>query len=454
MLQPRLLIVDDDRTHCRMLEAVLGAEGYATAGAADGRQAVARVQAERYDLVLMDIRMTGMDGMAALHAIKQLEPDLPIVMMTAFSSVSTAVEAMKAGAYDYLTKPLDTDELKMLVSKALRHHALEKENLFLKEQLGSRFDFANIIGRSRAVQQLLETVALVAPTDATVLIQGESGTGKELIANAIHQNSPRREHPLIKVNCAALPETLLESELFGHERGAFTGATTARKGRFQLAHRGTLFLDEIGEMPLTLQPKLLRVLQERTFEPVGGTKSIQVDTRIVTASNTDLPSAVQEGRFRQDLFYRINVVGITAPPLRKRPEDIALLADHFLKQYAKQNHRAVKGFSPKAIELLMRHPWPGNVRELENLVERSVIMARGPSITVKEFPEGFREAAGPSSRTPAVAAAAGDRSLKTLEKEMILRTLADTGGNRTRSARILGISRRTLQLKLKEYGVN
>lgn len=453
-MQPRLLIVDDDSTHRRMLETVLGADGYATVGAADGRQAVARVQAERYDLVLMDIRMTGMDGMTALDQIQQLDPELPIVMMTAFSSISTAVEAMKAGAYDYLTKPLDTDELKMLVAKALRHHSLEKENLFLKEQLGRRFDFANIIGRSRTVQQLLETVALVAPTEATVLIQGESGTGKELIANAIHQNSPRREHPMIKVNCAALPENLLESELFGHERGAFTGATASRKGRFQLAHRGTLFLDEIGEIPLVLQPKLLRVLQERTFEPVGGAKSIQVDTRIVTASNTDLQAAVKEGRFRQDLFYRINVVGITAPPLRERPDDIPLLADHFLKHYAGKNRRAIKGFTPKAMELLMRHPWPGNVRQLENLVERSVILARGHSITVKELPKDFREAAASAVLAASSMPQAKDRSLKSLEKEMILRTLADTEGNRSRSARILGISRRTLQLKLKAYGVN
>lgn len=453
-MQPRLLIVDDDSTHRRMLETVLGADGYATVGAADGRQAVARVQAERYDLVLMDIRMTGMDGMTALDQIQQLDPELPIVMMTAFSSISTAVEAMKAGAYDYLTKPLDTDELKMLVAKALRHHSLEKENLFLKEQLGRRFDFANIIGRSRTVQQLLETVALVAPTEATVLIQGESGTGKELIANAIHQNSPRREHPMIKVNCAALPENLLESELFGHERGAFTGATASRKGRFQLAHRGTLFLDEIGEIPLVLQPKLLRVLQERTFEPVGGAKSIQVDTRIVTASNTDLQAAVKEGRFRQDLFYRINVVGITAPPLRERPDDIPLLADHFLKHYAGKNRRAIKGFTPKAMELLMRHPWPGNVRQLENLVERSVILARGHSITVKELPKDFREAAASAVLAASSMPQAKDRSLKSLEKETILRTLADTEGNRSRSARILGISRRTLQLKLKAYGVN
>ncbi|MBR9980622.1 MAG: sigma-54-dependent Fis family transcriptional regulator [Desulfatitalea sp.] len=437
-----------------MLEAVLGAEQYRTERALDGREAVSRVQAHIYDLILMDIRMTHLDGMTALAEIKQLNPQIPIVMMTAYSSIATAVTAMREGAYDYLTKPLDTDELKLLIAKALRHNQLEKENLFLKEQLGSRFDFANIIGRSREMQKLLETIALVAPTEATVLIQGESGTGKELIANAIHQNSPRRDHPLIKVNCAALPETLLESELFGHEKGAFTGATAPRRGRFQLAHQGTLFLDEIGEMPLSLQPKILRVLQERIFEPVGSAKSIQVDTRIVTATNTDLLAAIKDNRFREDLFYRINVVSITAPPLRERSEDIPLLADQFLKHYAAKNHRPVKGFTPKAIEMLMHHPWPGNVRELENVVERAVIMARGPSLTVKELPDGFRGAAVSPGQTAAVAPKGSGRSLKEVEKEMILRTLAETEGNRTRCAQILGISRRTLQLKLKAYGVN
>ena len=450
-MKPRILIVDDDPTHCRMLATILGAEGYETVSAQDGRTAIERVEAGFYDLILMDIRMTHVDGIQALERIKRLNPEIPVLMMTAYSSVSTAVQAMKSGAYDYLTKPLDIDELKMLVTKVLRHLKLEKENLFLKEQLGSRFDFANIIGRSPAMQKLLETVAMVAPTEATVLIQGESGTGKELIANAIHQNSPRKESPLIKINCAALPETLLESELFGHEKGAFTGAAIARKGRFQLAHHGTIFLDEIGEMPMALQTKILRVLQEREFEPVGSAKTIQVDTRIVTATNKNLLEEIKGNRFREDLYYRINVVSVTAPALRERREDIPLLADYFLKHYAEKNHRPVKGFTPKSMDLLMRYNWPGNVRELENVIERSVIMARGQSITAEELPNSLKtQEAG---MEPENARGSG-KSLKEVEKEMILHTLEETGGNRTQCARILGISRRTLQLKLKEYGIN
>jgi two-component system, NtrC family, response regulator HydG len=451
-MKPRILIVDDDPTHCRMLEAVLGAEGYETVRAQDGRSAIELVEAGFFDLILMDIRMAHVGGIEALEKIKRLNPEIPIVMMTAFSSVSTAVEAMKAGAYDYLTKPLDIDELKMLVTKALRHYQLEKENILLREQLGDRFDFSAIIGRSPKMKKLLETVAMVAPTEATVLIQGESGTGKELIAKAIHQNSPRKDSPLIKVNCAALPETLLESELFGHEKGAFTGAVGARKGRFQLAHQGTIFLDEIGEMPIALQSKILRVLQEREFEPIGSSKTIRVNTRIVTATNKNLPEEIGAGRFREDLYYRINVVSITAPALRERREDIPLLADCFLKRHAEKNQRPVKGFTPKAMDLLMRYNWPGNVRELENVIERSVIMARGQSITAQEFPSILKttDLKGIESENEK----GSGKSLKEVEKEMILRTLEETGGNRTHCARILDISRRTLQLKLKEYGVN
>ncbi|RJQ77911.1 MAG: sigma-54-dependent Fis family transcriptional regulator [Desulfobacteraceae bacterium] len=451
-MKPKILIVDDELTHCRMLEAVLSAEGYETFQAPDGHSAILAVEARFFDLILMDIRMARVGGIEALEKIKSFNPEIPIIMMTAYSSVSTAVGAMKAGAYDYLTKPLDIDELKVLVAKALRHHQLETENLFLREQLGNRFDFSNIIGRSQAMKNLLETVALVAPTGATVLIQGESGTGKELIANAIHQNSPRRDRPLIKVNCAALPETLLESELFGHEKGSFTGATSYRKGRFQLAHQGTIFLDEIAEMPMALQSKILRVLQEREFEPIGSSTSIQTDTRVITATNRNLQEEIKAGRFREDLYYRINVVSVTAPALRERRNDIPLLADFFLKRYAGKNHRAVKGFTPKAMDLLMRYHWPGNIRELENVIERAVIMARGHLITLEEFPDTLKNLASPEKDSKIEPSA--ERSLKEVEKELILRTLEETDGNRTHAARILGISRRTLQLKLKEYGVN
>ena len=451
-MTPKILIVDDETAHCQMLEAVLKAEKYATQPAQDGQSAIEAVKERFYDLILMDIRMNRVGGIEALEKIKEISPDIPIIMMTAYASVDTAVQAMRSGAYDYLTKPLDIDELKILVAKALRHHQLEKENIFLKEQLGSRFDFSNIIGRSRTMKELLETVAMVAPSEATVLILGESGTGKELIANAIHQNSPRSSHPFIKVNCAALPETLLESELFGHEKGAFTGAVSRRQGRFHLAHKGSILLDEIAEMSMATQSKILRVLQEREFEPIGSPETVKVDTRIITATNKNLQEEVKANRFREDLYYRINVVNLTVPSLRDRRDDIPLLVDFFLKRYAEKNNRNLKGFTPKAMDLLMRYDWPGNIRELENVVERSVIMMRGDFITPDEFP-GVLKSLDPEYEQISAEMLSG-KSLKEMEKAMIMRTLQETDGNRTRAAEILGISRRTLQLKLKEYGVN
>jgi two-component system response regulator HydG len=450
-MKSKILIVDDEPTHLKMLEAVLTAEGFEVQKADDGQIAIQAVEERFYDLILMDVRMSKVDGIEALKRIKEISPGIPVIIMTAYASVNTAVDALKSGAYDYLTKPLDIDELKILVQKALRHQQLEKENIFLKEQLKGRFDFSNIIGQSAMMLQLFETISLVAPSDATVLMTGESGTGKEIIANAIHQNSLRREKPQIKVNCAALPETLLESELFGHEKGAFTGALTRRQGRFQLAHEGTIFLDEIAEMAPSTQAKILRVLQEREFEPLGGSSTVKVDTRVIAATNKDLKSEIQEGRFREDLYFRVNVVMLNVPPLRERREDIPLLADFFLKQYAEKNHRLIKGFTPLATDLLMRFDWPGNVRELENVTERAVIMARGDVITPDEFPETLRSL-DPDLKKSSIDLSPG-RSLKAVEKEMILRTLEDSNGNRTHAAKILGISRRTLQLKLKDYGI-
>lgn len=451
-MKPKILIVDDDSAHRKMLEAVLSAQGYEIRQAEDGQTAITAVEKRFYDLILMDVRMTLVGGIEALKRIKEISPGIPVIIMTAYASVSTSVEALKSGAYDYLTKPLDIDELKILINKALRHQQLEKENIYLREQLKDRFDFSKIIGQSSAMRKLLETIAIVAPTEATVLITGESGTGKELIANAIHLNSPRREKPLIKVNCAALPEALLESELFGHEKGAFTGALTRRQGRFQLAHKGSIFLDEIAEMAPSTQAKILRVLQEREFEPVGSSNTVRIDTRVIVATNKNLKEEIQEGHFREDLFYRINVVTLSVPPLRERREDIPLLADFFLKQYAVKNRRLIKGFTPRATDLLMRYDWPGNVRELENMVERSVIMARGDMITPDEFPDTLL-ALDPEILKSEIDLTPG-RSLKDVEKEMILMTLEETKGNRTHAAKILGISRRTLQLKLKEYGTS
>lgn len=451
-MKPRVLVVDDEPAHLKMLEAVLCDEGYEVRLVDDGETAVAALEEQFYDLILMDVRMNRMGGIEALKQIKEISPGLPVIMMTAYASVGTAVDALKSGAYDYLTKPLDIDELKILVHKTLHHHQLEQENIFLKEQLADRFDFSNIIGQSAAMQKLFETMALVAPSDATIIITGDSGTGKELIANAIHQNSPRREKPLIKVNCAALPETLLESELFGHEKGSFTGAVKSRKGRFHLAHKGTIFLDEIAEMTAATQAKILRVLQEREFEPLGSSNTVQVDTRVIAATNRNLEEEIKQGRFREDLYFRINVINLNVPPLQYRREDIPLLADFFLKRYAEKNRRLIKGFTPRAIDVLMRYDWPGNIRELENMVERAVIMARSDIITPADLSDTL-QALDYENQQSEIDLSPG-RSLKDVEKEMILRTLEMAEGNRTHTAKILGISRRTLQLKLKEYGIN
>ncbi|MDA3894621.1 MAG: sigma-54 dependent transcriptional regulator, partial [Desulfobacteraceae bacterium] len=338
-MKPEILVVDDDASHRKMLQAVLSAEGYAVTQASDGQQAVDAVKEKFYELILMDIRMNRMGGIEALKRIKEISPGIPIVIMTGYASVNTAVEALKSGAYDYITKPLDIDDLKVHVKNALSHFQLEQENLFLKERVAEQYDFSKIIGRCEPMMKMYETLSLVAPSDATVLILGESGTGKELVANAIHQNSPRKNNPFIKVNCAALPETLLESELFGHERGAFSGAATQKKGRFANAHTGTIFLDEIAEMPPTTQVKILRVLQEQEFEPLGSSKSVKVDIRIITATNRILEDEIENGNFREDLYYRLNVVSVKIPLLRERKDDILLLADYFLKKYSDKNKK-------------------------------------------------------------------------------------------------------------------
>jgi len=449
--KPRILVVDDEESHRIMLRAVLKDEGYEVVEAADGSEAVQAVEQEPFDLVLLDVRMTTMDGIEALTEIRKISPLIPVLIMTAYASVKTAVEALKAGAMDYLTKPLDIDELKVLIEKALELYHLREENLTLKERLGDRFDFSKIIGKSRKMRELFDTLSLVAPTDATILILGESGTGKELVANAIHHNSFRKSQPFIKISCSALPETLLESELFGHERGAFTGAIARREGRFQLAHRGTIFLDEVGEMSPTTQMKLLRVLQEKEFEPLGSVQTLKVDVRVIAATNKDLTQEVKEGRFRDDLFYRLNVVPITLPPLRERKEDIPALAQHFFEVYRDKNQKGLKEISNKTMDLLTRYDWPGNIRELENCLERAVIMARGEVISPADLPPHIQV----SSRTKEGQALdfPSGISLEAVERALILKTLEETGGNRSRAAEILGINRRTLLNKLKEYGM-
>ncbi len=447
----KILIVDDDTAHRTMLKVNLLGAGYEIIEADDGDQVLPTLAEHEVDLILMDLKMQRMDGMEAIKLLRARGRVEPVVVITAFSSVESAVEAMKFGAMDYVTKPVDIDGLKLTVAKALDYEALREENEELKKRLGEQFDFGNIIGRSPSMQKVFETLSLVAPSDATVLINGESGTGKELIASAIHHNSNRKEGPFIKVNCAALHENLLESELFGHERGAFTGADSMRQGRFELASGGTLFLDEIGDMSLQTQAKILRVLQEGELERLGGSSTITVDVRLVAATHRDLNAMVKDGGFRQDLFFRLSVVPLELPPLRDRIEDIPVLAEFFLQRYAVKNKKDIKGFHPQALMLLARYDWPGNIRELENTVERAVILCLGEQITPRELPpqmvpDNFK-LADASVSTP------GGLTLKSMEREAIRATLEQTDGNKSKSAKLLGIARQTLLNKIKEYGL-
>jgi two-component system, NtrC family, response regulator HydG len=380
-----LLIVDDDRTHRTMLRTLIGGWGYDIVEADDGSTAIEAVQKRPFDLVLMDVRMLKISGLEALEEIKAFNPAIPVTIMTAYSSVETAVDALKKGAYDYLTKPLDFDKLRLTIERAMEHTRLKEENRILKENLGKHFDMQNIVGRSPAMVSLMETVAHVAPSEATVMITGASGTGKELIAGVIHYNSPRKDGPFVKINCAAITETLLESELFGHEKGAFTGADRRKEGRFIQAHHGSLFLDEVSEMSLTMQVKLLRVLQERELTRVGGEEVLKVDVRVIAATNRDLIDLKSKGLFREDLFYRLNVVSLEIPPLSERREDIPLLAQHFLGMFSEKNNKEIKGFTPGAMDRLIRYDWPGNVRELMNAVERGVVLTRTDYLDVQDF---------------------------------------------------------------------
>jgi two-component system response regulator HydG len=396
--------------------------------------------------------MIKVSGLQALTEIKAFNPAIPVIIMTAYASIETAVNALKNGAYDYLTKPLDFDELRFAMERAMDHRQLKEENRLLRETLGSHFDRQNIIGRSLAMVKLLETVAQVAPSEATILITGESGTGKELIAGAIHFNSPRKDGPFIKINCAAITETLLESELFGHEKGAFTGAYRRKEGRFRQAHGGSLFLDEISEMSLAMQVKLLRVLQEREITRVGGEEVIKVDVRIIAATNKDLLREIETGRFREDLYYRLNVVILNMPPLRERREDIPLLAQHFLEMFSEKNRKQIKGFTPQAMDRLLKYDWPGNVRELMNGVERGVVLSRAEYLDEEGLPMILKDASLSGEILPKDAILA-DMPLDEVEKATVLKTLELAGGNKSEAARRLGITRRTLHKKLKMYGV-
>ena len=450
-----VLVVDDDSAHRTMLRTLISGWGYAVSEADDGAAAIESVKAASYDLVLMDVRMVKVSGLEALEKIKSYNPAIPVIIMTAYSSVETAVEALKQGAHDYLTKPLDFDKLRLILERAMEHTRLKEENRILRESLGRQFDSQNIIGKSPAMTKLLETVAQVAPSEATVLISGESGTGKELIAGAIHFNSLRKDGPFVKINCAAITETLLESELFGHEKGAFTGADRRKEGRFSQAHGGTLFLDEVSEMSLTMQVKLLRALQEREFNRVGGETTIQVDVRVIAATNKNLLEQINTGAFREDLYYRLNVVELAVPSLTERKEDIPLLAQHFLEMFATKNQKEIKGFTPRAMHHLIRYDWPGNVRELMNAVERGVVLARTPYLDEADFLflKDALLSGDEDQAEPANLAIEGDAPLGEIEKTAILKTLEAAGGNKSEAARRLGITRKTLHKKLKAYGV-
>ncbi|MFV8870424.1 sigma 54-interacting transcriptional regulator [Serratia fonticola] len=440
-----ILLVEDDLSHCTILQALISGWGYRVSVAHNGRQALEQVRAQPFDLILSDVRMAEMDGIAALKAIKSYNPAIPILIMTAYSNVESAVEAIKAGAYDYLTKPLDFDTLQLTLARALEHTSLKSENQDLKQRL--RFDQQNFIGRSEPMRKLLEMIAMIAPSEATVLISGESGTGKELIARAVHANSLRKERPLVSINCAALSESLLESELFGHEKGAFTGADKRREGRFMEADQGTLFLDEIGEVSPLMQAKLLRAIQEREIQRVGSNQTLSVDVRLIAATNRDLLADVEAGRFRQDLYYRLNVVTVDSPPLRARREDIPLLAMHFLAKFAERNRKPVKGFTPLAMDMLLKYSWPGNVRELENSVERGVILLSGDFISEKELPLSISQCVDVQ---PDRQCGQAIQPLEQVEKQAILAALEQTAGNKTEAAKQLGITRKTLLAKLQK----
>ena len=437
----KILVVDDEPNIRKMLMRVLSSEGFTVKEAVNGLEALKKIEEENYSLVLLDLKVPGLNGIETLEKIREYDKDLPVIMMSAYGSIPEAVEAMKKGAIDYLIKPFDIEELKIIVERAIQQYELKVENIYYREEEEKRFNFEEIIGKSKAINGVLEMIKNVSSTPATVLITGESGTGKELIARAIHKNSLRRESPFVVVNCAAFSLNLLESELFGHEKGAFTGAISQRIGRFEMAQGGTIFLDEIGEIDLSIQTKLLRVLQEKEFERVGSSKSIKVDARILAATNKDLKKEVKEGRFREDLFYRINVFNIEAPPLRERKEDIPLLVEHFIKKYNRILNRKVKGVSVEAINLLLDYDFPGNIRELENIIERSIIMAKSEIIDESYF--GFiRE---PEEKTKK------EGNLQEAEKELIIKYLIQNKGNRTKTAELLGISRRNLQNKIKQY---
>jgi len=454
---PRILVVDDERSMRELLAIVLRREGYEVLLAENGRAAIALLEREPVDLLISDIKMPDLSGVDVLRAAKQIDQDILGIMITAFASTETAVEAMRLGACDYLSKPFDIDLLKMKVREKIENRQLKQENVLLKRTLGLSHQFSNIIGRSEAMLDVFKMIETVARTNSTILLTGESGTGKGLVAQAIHFHSLRRDKPMVSLNCGAMPENLLESELFGHMRGSFTGADTNKKGLLEVAERGTVFLDEIGEMSAVMQVKLLRVLQERRFRRVGGLEELQADIRVIAATNQDLARAISEGRFREDLYYRINVIPIALPPLRDRREDIPLIAEHFLAKYSEQMEKEISGITHETMKLLVQYDWPGNIRELENVMERAVALEHSPAILPESLPAGIRGETPRAATSPVEGLPdAGfdlEAHVKEIEMNYISEALKRAGGVQVKAAELLGMSFRSFRYYVKKYNL-
>jgi two-component system response regulator AtoC len=439
-----ILVVDDEAIVRESLRDWLSDAGHDVLVAEDGSQALAIIEQHRPSIAIVDLVMPGMDGIELLKKAKEISPSIEVIVITAYASISTAIAAMKQGAYDYVEKPFSPERVELLIEKLVEHQRLVEENISLHQKLEGHYRFEDIITKSPKMQQMIELIKVVAKSNATVLITGESGTGKELVARAIHSQSYRKDKPFVPISCAALPESLLESELFGHEKGAFTGAHAQRKGKIEFANRGTLFLDEVGEMSANIQVHLLRVLEEKEFTRVGSNELIKVDVRVVSATNRDIREAIASGQFREDLYYRLNVVTIDLPPLRERKEDIPLLANHFLKKFTAENQKEVSGFSPEVTDFLLKYQWPGNVRELENTIERAVILAQNSEIQLADLLQ---------KSSSLINSASPIRSLDEVERNHIISILNETGRNYTKAAKILGISRATLYSKARKYGL-
>jgi putative PEP-CTERM system response regulator len=451
---PSILVIEDKDSMQKMLTATLESEGYEVEAASDGYSGIEKAREKRYDIILTDLKLPMMDGLGVLSEVKEIDPDTSIIMMTAYGTIETAVEAMRMGAYDFLTKPFDTDHLSVIIKRALENRRLMAENTLLSEELGHNLGFNNIIGVSDKIKEVSELVQKVTKSDTTVLFLGESGTGKELFARAIHHLSNRSKEPYVTINCASIPRELLENELFGSERGAFTGSVARKMGKFEIANGGSIFLDEVGDLDIALQAKLLRVLQEKTFERLGGNKVICVDVRIIAASNTDLKEAIAKKQFREDLYYRLSVFPITIPPLRERREDIAHLANYFVEKYCKEMNKKPKKFSRDALCLLDKYNWPGNVRELENTIERAIILCSGKTITPDHLAIRIPSAAEIRLREGAGLKEVGAYAQAEAEKGLIKRVLTQTRGNKRKAAEILKVDYTTLFEKLKKYGLN